>query len=1435
MANVIRQDIIEIGFKTDLSTLNKVNSGMDDLKKSVTGGNDGLDEMKKNADKATKSVSNLGNNDGVEKLKNEVQKTKDGVNDLGNKAKKTKGIFDKFKNVDMNKLKSSLEKVDTKLTAIAKKAGGAAYRGLKRLASISFKALTAGIAAVGAVIGNAVSSYANYEQQLGGVQTLFGTKGVSSVEEYAKSVGKSVEEVKDKYNTLIASENAVVKNANNAYKTAGLSANDYMETVTSFSASLLQSLDGDTMKAASVADRAIRDMSDNANKMGTSMESIQYAYQGFAKQNYTMLDNLKLGYGGTKTEMQRLVKDAAKLTDIQKELGVSIDADSLSYANVVDAISVVQQKLGITGTTAKEAAFTISGSLNSMKAAWGNLMPALIKGGDEFDQCIKNLKESIVGVVDKDTGKRVGGVINNLLPAIKSALEGAGELVEEISPIIAQELPTLIQTLLPPLIKASATLIVNLAKELPTLLPPLIAEIAKALYEGFTGNTMSDETFEGIKTKVTDAFTAIQNIVVGVISFSRKLFAALKPILMFIGSLVLGIITFIGNNINWLLPIIASLIAAFLLFKAVMIAVKVVTAAYNVVQKIMGVLGKTSAKTVAENTTQIGNSAAKSAPNILQIAVAILAVGAAILMICIGFALLAQSAIALANAGWGAIAVMIGMVAAIALLAWGASLLGASLTAGAVGFISFGAAMLMAGAGIALVGVGALLAANALKIIALVLPLIVSYGLMGAVSIAALGASMTVFAIGAAVAGVAATILSVGLIALALSLTLLAASVVALTLATTLFLVVVTGLLAVFTGLVLTITIMNVQFMMLMMMFTMITASSMLLLTSLTLLSATVIVFTAALTPLSAVMLVLMPTTVLFTATMAALMAVFILLAPMAMIFAASMKILQPAFKSLSVTAPIFEKALSPLAATFTKLVVPTGLFVKAIKPLSTQFNSLAKSVTTINKNLEQMAAAVLVMVAGLNNFIATMRMLVEIIAKCCSVIMKNISSTAKTIVSTFGKINLTPCGVKMMNSLLTGINSRKSAIISAINSIASSIQSRLNSVISSANYTLNQFGSSNTINPIKYASGTNGHKGGNAIVNDGSGAELVIMPNGLAFIPNGKNVFLPNAPKGMKVLNASDTANFMGRKASTFNYANGTGDIDVLSFDNGSKLASALIKNSVDYKGMSGYGLSLSKAVVSTVEKAMSTWAGKVIDEYGAKGLESYVASKGVSQWRSTVIRALKLESQYTAANVKRTLYQMQTESGGNPRAINNWDSNAKKGTPSKGLMQVIDPTFRAYARSGYNSNIYDPLSNILASIRYAVSRYGSLARAYQGHGYENGGIATKPSIFGENGAEMAIPLSARKRNRGLSLWSKAGSILGATPYVGDYSPENGSSGYSTSSTEYSTYAPVFNLTISGSNDDRILSRKVKRWISEAMEDTFEGIERRNPVVKEV
>ena len=237
------------------------------------------------------------------------------------------------------------EKSHSKVSSAFGKIGSAALEMGKVMVTAAAAATTAAIAGFAALTKASVESYAEYEQLVGGVETLFGAGG-ASLRQYAAEQGTTVKEVAKEYENLMNSQNTVFENAANAYKTAGLSANEYMETVTSFSASLLQSLGGDTQQAAEMADMAIIDMADNANKMGSSMESIQNAYQGFAKQNYTMLDNLKLGYGGTASEMYRLLEDAAALDEeFAKTADFSIDSTghlTAGYADIVEAIHIVQ-------------------------------------------------------------------------------------------------------------------------------------------------------------------------------------------------------------------------------------------------------------------------------------------------------------------------------------------------------------------------------------------------------------------------------------------------------------------------------------------------------------------------------------------------------------------------------------------------------------------------------------------------------------------------------------------------------------------------------------------------------------------------------------------------------------------------------------------------------------------------------------------------------------------------------------------------------------------------------------------------------------------------------------------------------------------------------------------------------------------------------------
>ncbi len=396
--------------------------------------------------------------------------------------------------------------VDDQASGHVEKLASKLGNGLKTAAKIGTAAVSAAAAGITALTKASVENYAEYEQLVGGVETLFGAGG-QSIEEYADSVGKSVDEVKGEFDRLMAAQRTVLNNSDKAYKTAGLSANAYMETITSFSASLLQSLDGDTVKAAEVADRAIIDMADNANKMGTSMESIQNAYQGFAKQNYTMLDNLKLGYGGTKTEMERLIEDASKMTDVQKELNLTVDAGDMSFGNIVNAISVMQSKMGIAGTTAKEAASTISGSVGMMKSAWSNLVTGVANDNADFDTLIGNFVDSI------------GSVAENILPRVEIALNGVGDLVEKLVPIIMDKLPALIADFLPEL-----------------------AESAIGIVESIL-NSVEDNK----ETLIETAFTVITTIANGILDM-------LPQILLLGIDLLLSLAEGITTNLDTILP-----------------------------------------------------------------------------------------------------------------------------------------------------------------------------------------------------------------------------------------------------------------------------------------------------------------------------------------------------------------------------------------------------------------------------------------------------------------------------------------------------------------------------------------------------------------------------------------------------------------------------------------------------------------------------------------------------------------------------------------------------------------------------------------------------------------------------------------------------------------------------------------------------------------
>lgn len=340
-------------------------------------------------------------------------------------------IFELFGSIVLDT--SGAEKALAKVSKAGQKVGGALGKGFKlagqaalQMGKVIGTGVAAGTAAMGKLVSSAMSAYASYEQLEGGVQKLFGDDAQNLVMEYAR----------------------------NAYRTAGLSANEYMDTVTSFSASLISSLGKDTVAAAAYADLAITDMADNANTFGANMEDIQNAYKGFSKQNYTMLDNLKLGYGGTQKEMERLLADAEKLSGVKYDIS--------SFADIIEAIHVIQESQNIAGTTAKEASTTISGSIGSVKAAWANLLSGLADGNQDIDQLVGNLSDSVMTAVD------------NIVPRLQTMSPHLVQAVQTLVSTLGPQLPGIINSILPGMVETATTLITGLADVLPDLLGSII-------------------------------------------------------------------------------------------------------------------------------------------------------------------------------------------------------------------------------------------------------------------------------------------------------------------------------------------------------------------------------------------------------------------------------------------------------------------------------------------------------------------------------------------------------------------------------------------------------------------------------------------------------------------------------------------------------------------------------------------------------------------------------------------------------------------------------------------------------------------------------------------------------------------------------------------------------------------------------------------------
>lgn len=379
--------------------------------------------------------------------------------------------------------------------SFAQRFASAASTGLKIAAA-------AGVAAIMAATKASLEEYANYEQLVGGIETLFGDAAAQ-----------------------------VQANAEEAFRTAGLSANQYMETVTGFSAALINSLGGDTERAAALADQALRDMADNANKMGSDMESIQNAYTGFSRGVYTMLDNLKLGYGGTKEEMERLLADAEAISGIHYDIS--------NYADVVEAIHVIQTEMGITGTTAEEAAGTIQGSMAATAAAWTNLLTHLGDPSADIDTLVNNFVDSLSNML-ANVGQRIPIILTQLMTNLPNLTAKLGELFAQLAPAIVEVAPMLSN--------AFSSMILGLVEQLPTFIPQLLGAAA-ALF-----GSIVLALLQAVGTLATELGNAVQGLIDYVAAAAPDMLAAamsfLQGIMDAIWQSVSPAVTAIGDLLN---------------------------------------------------------------------------------------------------------------------------------------------------------------------------------------------------------------------------------------------------------------------------------------------------------------------------------------------------------------------------------------------------------------------------------------------------------------------------------------------------------------------------------------------------------------------------------------------------------------------------------------------------------------------------------------------------------------------------------------------------------------------------------------------------------------------------------------------------------------------------------------------------------------------
>lgn len=626
-------------------------------------------------------------------------------------------------------------------------------------ANIVSGALISGIQSLGSamkgVFSTALDEGAKLQQSFGGIDTLY----------------KGAEDTMKQYATTAAS--------------AGISANTYAEQAVSFGASLKQALGGDAVKAAESANKAIMAMADNSAKMGTDIGSIQMAYQGFAKGNYTMLDNLRLGYGGTQQEMQRLLKDASKL---EKAMGKKFDINN--FADVVEAIDLVQQELGVSGVAAKEAETTFSGSFSAMKASASNFL-ANLSLGEDIGPSLKTLISTTSTFLLGNFVPMVGNIMRQLPHAIEVAIAEAGPKIEQgfrslfagigvddgafdVIKDTFRDVVVTIQSLFGELTSEG-----NGFKDLLQGISNVIKFVNVVIQELARGFQFVLDSFADTGA-INSAYSAFKDLSEAAIEVAQNLGEAIPW--NTIGAIAGQVVNFISLLVSWfsklaqsispevwqtLIVGVTSFVVALKGLKTGLSVAKGLKSAFDFGKNLVSLITNTLSLTAAQATnaaastamsagnTAVGTSAGAAASSVLKLGAGLLMVGAGVLLAATGIYLLVQAAIQLSSAGAGAILTMVGMAVGIAALAAVFAFLGPALTAGAVGILAFGAA-------IALIGIGVYAASVGLALLAVQLPVISTYGLSASVALVALGASMLVLGAGALVAGAGLLVLGAG-------------------------------------------------------------------------------------------------------------------------------------------------------------------------------------------------------------------------------------------------------------------------------------------------------------------------------------------------------------------------------------------------------------------------------------------------------------------------------------------------------------------------------------------------------------------------------------------------------------------------------------------------------------------------------------------------